>query len=259
MATPQDREEFISYCLRKLGEPVIRVNVATEQLEDRVTEALYKFYDRHYDAVEDVFLVYNITEDDVDRGHIILPKDFIGVTAVFKPQAIASGYAIEYQQFINELYSNQGIFQTGGISYFYMQKMNLTLLDRFFNPDRQYDYNKITNKLIIAGGLRNLYNISGMLVIRGFRRILGDSQDYEDNVSNLEFHNIWKNKWLQDYATALIKKQWAQNMSKFQNIQMLGGVSLNGEQLMAQAEAEIEKLEEQLQLEFELPPIGFLA
>jgi len=257
MAIPTNREEFINYCIRKLGEPVIKVNVAVEQVEDRVDEALYKFYERNYYAVEPVFMLYNISDADVNRGYIVLPSDVVGVVDVFRPIGGINFSSIEFQSFLQDIYSASSLHVFGNLSYYYMQMMNMSLLNSFFAPARQYNFNSLSNKLIVAGGLANAQNVDGALIVRGFRKLLGELPD-EGHDTNVEIHNIWKNKWLQDYATALIKRQWATNLGKYGNVQLLGGVSMNGEQLWQQADTEIEKLELQLKEEFEEPP-GFIV
>lgn len=292
MVAPRTREEFSSYCLRKLGEPVITVDVAVEQIEDRIDEALSMFYERNYEAVEEVFLLHDITapvgvvqedsngvaildsagaeipildtagnqilttDTDVEKGYLQLPNDIVGVTNVFRPiyaGGIAGGGA-NFEFYVNDIYRNilPGAGGSGGLSYYYMYQSQLTLLNRYFNPEKQYDYNPLTNKLIIAGGLRNSDTQYGGLIIRGFRELHGQAET--DDPAGTVIHNIWKSRWLQNYAGALIKKQWASNYYKHQSIQLLGGVTMNGEGLMSAALAEIEQLEQELKDTYELPP-----
>ena len=68
MAQPSSRQELIDYCLRQLGAPVLEINVAEEQLQDLMDDAIQYFQERHYDGVEKTFLKYQITEKDVERG-----------------------------------------------------------------------------------------------------------------------------------------------------------------------------------------------
>jgi len=254
MATPSDRTEFINYCLRKLGSPVININVSAEQVDDRVDEALSYFYEMNYQGSEEVFILYDIKDDDKALGYIQLPNDMLGVTDVFKPSLVTGINATEFQFYMQEIYNaiNPNNMLGGGLSYFYMHASHLKLLQRFFNPDRQYDYNPITNKLIIAGGLKSLDTAWGGVIIRGWRKLHGEVDD--QNPTNTVIHNIWKNRWLQNYTTALIKEQWGNNLGKYQQVQLLGGVMMNGEQIKIDAKQEIAELREELELTYQLPP-----
>lgn len=278
MSIPTNREEFSSYCLRKLGDPVIQINVAVEQVEDRIDEALYKFYERNYQAVEEVYILHDITTPeevldsngaevldsngqvvfttgtDTEQGFILMPNDIVGVTNVFRPNRSSGLYSTEYEFHMNQLYSilNPTTLSGGGISYYYMWRSHLTLINRFFNPERSFNFNPITKRVTVAGGLKDTDRKFGGLVIRAFRKIKGEQQT--DDPVGSTYHNIWQTKWLQDYATALIQRQWAQNLSKYQQVSLIGGVTMNGDQLMQQAMEEIQRLEEQLALEYEYPP-----
>lgn len=277
MAKPSNREEFSEYCLRKLGQPLVQINVAVEQVEDRIDEALYKFYERNYQATETVYIIHDIsapesildsngdyvldsngertytTNTDTEQGFIQLPNDIVQVENVFRPMYFAGVHTSELQFFMNELYSIMNPASVGGgLSYFYMSQSHLKLLNRFFSPEKQFDFNPITGKVVVAGGLKDSDRRHGGLIIRGQRKIFGELEG--DEPEGTVIHNIWSNKWLQDYTTALIDKQWGFNLGKYQSVALLGGVTMNGDAIMARAEAQIEKLEEQLLLEYEFPP-----
>lgn len=252
MSIPTNRQEFINWCLRKLGEPVIKINVSKEQIEDRVSDAVYKFYERHYSAVEDIFVIKTITTQDLDQGYIETDETIAGVTDVFRPNLTYGATSFEYTSFITDLFGTGTYLTSGNIVYYYQVQSNLTLFNQFFSPEKQYSHNSITNRLTIAGGLRKSYAEDGVVIYRALRKVLGEESITDP--SNSQIHNIWKVKWLQDYASALIKKQWASNLGKFQNIQLLGGVQMSGEVLWQQALEEIEKLDEKLMLEHEYPP-----
>lgn len=255
--TPTNRSTFSDYCLRKLGSPVIRVNVAPEQISDRIDEALYKFYEKHNEATEEIHMFAAVEQADVDRGYMILPSDITAVTDLYRPSHQGS-FSIEYSAFINDIYSNSLSTVAGGIAYYYITQQHISLIKNEFVPDRQYNFNFLTKKLNIAGGLRSAFNTDGYLAIRCLRKIHGDADGY-DTPEDSEIYNIWQDTWLQDYATALIKKQWGFNMSKFQGVMLLGGVQLSGEQMMQQAEREIEALEKRLEMEFQAPPSFFMG
>jgi len=247
---PTNRTEFSEHCLRRLGKPLIQINVSNSQVDDRIDDALYKFYERNFQAVEEFFLLVDVLESDYELGAIILDDDVIGVTDVFRPATNSGTYSAEYLFQLSEL--QQLLGPAGGISQYYMYKSHMSLLNRFLNPENQYQFNTITKKLTIAGGLKNVDRKFGGLVVRGFKSLQGSPQDDDD--SNTSIHNIWKNRWLQQYASSLIEKQWGQNLSKYQEVALVGGVRMNGDTIIQRADQDIEKLERQLVEEYELPP-----
>ena len=277
MAIPTNRQDFIDYCFRKLGNPVIQVNVAMEQADDRVDEALIRFHERHYNATEEVFLLLRITEEDARRGAFNLSRDIVSVTDVFLPTPNAGLFSVEYQLQLENLFSTSLVSNYGDLTYYYMTQANITLINRMFSPVRQYTYNPITNRLVIAGGLKNTGNIAGGVVVRAYKKIYGDEEDmhvgldYETEKHREVSHdrsshehgklveNVWGDRWLQNYTTALIKRQWGTNLSKYQSVQLLGGVQMNGAQITAEADAEIIKLEDELYNTYELPPIFIMG
>lgn len=284
MAIPTNRSEFSAYCLRRLGDPVIKINVSTSQVSDRIDEALYKFYERNYRGAEEIFILHNITTPekildsngeavldsngnftyttgtDTEKGYIQLPPEIIGVSNVLKPRSFSGISPGDFEFFMNELYAyiNPASNSTGGgLVYYYLYQMNISLMNQLFDPDQHFDYNPITNKLHISGGLKNPDKSYGGVIVRAFKKIKGELEGDDD--SETPIFNIWKDRWLQNYATALIKQQWASNMLKYQHVQLLGGVQMNGEMLWAQAQAEIEKLEKELEQAYELPVSFFMA
>ncbi len=84
MAKPTTRATFKNYCLRRLGFPVIDINVDDDQVDDRIDDALQFFEDYHFDGVEEMFLKHQITAADINRGWIYCPNSVIFVTAVFR-------------------------------------------------------------------------------------------------------------------------------------------------------------------------------
>lgn len=249
---PEDRKSFIEFCLRKLGKGAVNVNITVDQIDDAVDVALNLFWEQHMEGSEEVWLIHTITADDVNQKYIQLADDFVAVSNVMRPNIQAGIYSIEYQFFLNELYTMSGLYRYGDISYYIMNKMHLDLMNRYFLPDKSWTYNKTTNKLIVAGGLKNTYYLDGSLIITAHRKVLGEAGDTEDP-SNTSYYNIWKNRWLQNYTIALLKKQWATNLTKFQGVQLPGGITMNYNDLKAEAESELEKLDLQLKTEYSWP------
>jgi hypothetical protein len=255
MAIPSDKNSFKEYCLRKLGAPVIQINVADEQLDDRIDEALYKFYERHYNGVEEVYIVYVIGQNDIDQGYIQLGPDIVAVTDTFRPKTSGQIFSVEYQYQLSELYSFSSIYRFGDLTYYYMVKAHFDLINKFFSPDKQFQYNPHTRKFIILGGLQNSSNVDTAVVIKAYRKIMGEASDTLTSNQTEVVGNIWRDVWVQNYATALIKMQWATNMKKYKNIQILGGINMNGDEMYMEAKEEVDKLEKQLDSEYQLPPM----
>jgi len=287
MAVPTDRISFKDHCLRALGDPLIQVNVSPDQIDDQVDRALYKFYERNYQAIETIFILHVITtpeptyvvdtngnfvldsnglkipildsagdpvyttNTETELDYITLDNDIIGISNVFRPSKTYGLNSIEYQVFIDDMLNYGRTLARGNISDYFINQSNLTLLNRFFSPERQYDFNVLTHRLRIAGGLDSAYAQDGAVVIRAFRKIHGEI-DSNDPVGT-DYHNIWKNRWLQDYSAALIRRQWAVNLGKYQQVQLLGGVTMNGDQMYQWAMDDIAKLEEDLYNTYELP------
>lgn len=275
MALPTTRQQFIAYCKRNLGEPVIEVNVSEQQCEDRVDEALEKFYERHYDACEERYLGYCVTETDVRRGYIQLTEDFEGVmevrstsngTVTFSDSGL---FDVNYQFHMEEIFGPASSFRTGAISFYYVNMSYLSLVNWVFNVQPQFYFSRVARRLRINNLNRSLRS-GEVLVIRAYIRLFGEEQDFPLHDSNsldpddsnyVEIDNIhenvWKDAWLRKYATALIKRQWGENLKKFGAIQLLGGVTLNGSDIYNEAVEEIRNLEEDLQNSYEFPG-GFI-
>lgn len=258
---PTSRVEFADYCLRKLGDPVININISPEQLDDRIDEALSYFYERHYDGTEIVHMLHEITTDEMAQGYIELPSDIVGVTDIFRLNSSGSGlFSVEFQYQLQELYSSGGVnmFRTGDVTYWYMINSHLSLINKYFSPARSFQYNENSQRLQILGGLNNSSRIDGGYVgIKAFKKVLGEASQ-NPTIGNTEtVGNIWKNRWLQQYASALIRLQWGGNMSKFKDIKLLGGVTLSGSELVSQAREDITFLEQELDSRYRHIP-GFI-
>lgn len=253
---PSNRDQFKEWCLRKLGEPVIMVNVAPEQVEDRIDEGLYHYYQTHYNGVDEATILYTLTSDDVTQGYVKLPDDTAGVIDVLTPSMDGSltstgGYTFN----LVDMQAMSNLYQIGNLTYYYMTQAHLTLLNRFFTPDRTYGFNANSKRLFIRGMAS--VSVGGQpLAIRIYRKVKIEHTDPSDTS---ELVNIWGDNWLQNYCTALIKQQWAMNLSKFQNVSLIGGVTMNGEQLYQMANDELEKLKEDLEMKYQMPPSFFVG
>ena len=232
MAQPQSREEFKEYILRKIGAPVIQINVSEEQVEDRVDEAVSFWRDYHYNGSQLVYLKHKLTEQDVENGYVTLPQNLLGISKIFDlDTSISTGsgmFNVQYQFVLNNLTDITGY----SIQNYWMTMSHLEFLQEWLVGRPLIRYNKHVNKLYIDADKSSLV-ADRYIIIEAYDII--DPDAYSD---------VWGDRWLQNYAAVLVREQWGLNLTKFTNMQLVGGVSFNGEQILAEARAEREKMEE---------------
>jgi hypothetical protein len=265
MAIPTTKSTFKEYCLRNLGKGVIDINVSDDQADDRIDEALQYFAQYHYDGIEKVYLKHQITQEDVDRsktnetstatdskdssitasflegkGFIPMPSAVVSVIQIFPFDNVATNnmFDIRYQLRLNDLYD----FSSTSVIHYQMTMEHLDFLSHILVGEKPIRFNQHQNRLYIDMDYENDIDVGEFIIIECYRKI--DPATYTD---------IFDDIYLKRYATALIKRQWGANLSKFSGVAMLGGVTMNGETIYSQAQEEIEKLEEQIQLSFETP------
>jgi|TARA_X000001316_G_scaffold2783_1_gene488 hypothetical protein len=265
MAIPSSKATLKTYCLRALGFGVIDINVSDDQVDDRLDEALQYFAQYHYDGVERMYLKHQITADELTRalqnttttatdkldgtitanwlegkGFIPVPDTVVSVVQVFSfdDQATNNMFDLRYQLRLNDLYD----FSSTSIIHYEMTQRHLDFLSHLLVGEKPIRFNQHQNRLYIDMDWTNDITAGEFLVIECYRKL--DPASYTD---------IFDDIYLKRYATALIKRQWGANLSKFNGVAMLGGVTMNGEQIYSQAIEEIQRLEEQIQLQFETP------
>lgn len=233
MAQPTTRQKFVEHILRKIGAPVIEVNVSEEQVEDRVDEAVSFWRDYHYNGSQLVYLKHQITQDDIDNGYFPLPQDILGISRVFDlKSAISSGtgiFNVSYQYVLNNLEDITGY----NITNYYMSMQHLDMLQEVLVGKPLIRYNRHVNRLHIDIE-KDLFVVGDYIVVEAYDVI--DAGTYPD---------VWSDRWLQNYASVLVREQWGMNLTKFTNMQLVGGVQFNGEQILQEARAEREKMEEE--------------
>ena len=242
MATATTRTEFKNYCLRKLGSPVIQINVADEQLEDRIDDALEYYQDYHFDAVEDTYLAHEITQTDIDNKYITLNNNIIGIKQVI-PLFQASNsstnmFDIRYQLFLNDVYD----LQSQEMLTYQLTQDHLQMVNEMISGRVPIRFNRHMNKLHLDINWGTALTVGENIIIEGVRVI--DPDTYTD---------VWNDRWLKRYATALIKRQWGENITKYEGMTLPGGVTFNGSAILDQAIQEITALEEEMSLNYELP------
>ena len=309
------RQELIDYCLRRLGFPVIEINVDDDQISDRIDDALQFWQEYHFDGTERTYVKHQLTgstvnlqaslasnfsvgekitgnssgatafvrsldgndisvekttgvwtasetitgntsgytatlsstpytKGDIENGYITVSNNILNIVKLFKFGALVGSksdglFDVDYQFALNDLYN----LLSADVTYYAMTKTHMTTLEQLFRNERQIRWNRKTNKLHIDADLSETYAIGDFIVAEAYA-ILDPS----------EYTEVYDDMFLKRYATALIKRQWGENMKKFQGIQMPGGVTLNGETIYQEAVQEIAQIEEDMQLKYELPP-----
>jgi hypothetical protein len=262
MANLTSKDELIDYSLRKLGSPVIEINVDRQQCEDRVDEALELWQEYHFDGSEKEIFTHKITQTDKDRkyfdlndlndavgatGSRITGKDILSVVRIFQFGEFANinMFDVRYQMALMDYFGiNRGLgFNSSmGLARYDSTKRYINMIQDFFQPEKQIRFNKVTNKLNLDADWVNDIVKDRFILIEAYVRISPDS-----------FSEVFNNIWMKKYLTALIKRQWGANMSKFEGVQLPGGVSLRGDALHSEANEEIQRLEEELRLSYEEP------
>jgi len=252
MATPATRQQLIDYCLRALGHPVIEINVDDDQLGDRVDESLQFYQEYHSDAIVRNLRKHVLTQDDKDNDYIEIPNSaniftVNNVFAISNSQSSTSIFSVDYQIHLNDIFDLGGVY--GGVVNYEMTKQFMSLVDR--NVNGMYEsiqYSRHKNRVNFHTKVLDDLAVGDYVVFDGYEAI--DPDTYTD---------IWNDMFVKKYTTALFKKQWGLNLSKFEGMQLPGGVTFNGRQTLDDANTEIEKIETEMQLRFEAPPHFFVG
>jgi hypothetical protein len=230
MAYLNSRDDFKIYCLRKLGAPVIEVNLDDDQIEDRVTEALNYYWDYHFDGAEKVFYKYQVTAIDLKNRYITMPDNIIGVVNMFPVgQALNTNnlFNIRYQIALNDLYTLTSVSMVP----YYMALQHIQFLEQMLVGQQPLRYNRIINKCYIDMDW-TIVNIGDFILLEAYQVI--DPDVYTKG---------YNERLLQNYATALMKEQWGTNLKKFGNMQLPGGLTFNGQQIYDEGRQERIELE----------------
>ena len=261
MATPSSREQLKQYALRALGKPVIEINADDDQLEDRIDEALQYFAQYHYDAIRRTYLKYQYTQDDYNRingntsesvtknsvtttwqeanGYIVVPESVISVINIFpySNKGNLNLFDVRYQLRLNDLYD----FSSTSIINYDVVLRHLDFLDHILVGEKPLRFNQHDNRLYIDQDWKNDIQVGEYIVIECYRKL--DPTVYTD---------VYNDMILKRYVTALFKKQWGANLSKFNGVTMIGGVTLNGQQIFSEALQDIQDLEKEIRNSFEM-------
>jgi len=263
MATPSSREELKQYALRALGKPVIEINADDDQLEDRIDEALQYFAQYHYDGIRRTYLKYQYTQADYNRinadtsesvtknsvttawkegnGFIVVPESVVSVINIFpfSNKGNLNLFDVRYQLRLNDLYD----FSSTSIINYDVVLRHLDFLDHILVGEKPLRFNQHDNRLYIDQDWKNDLQVGEYMVIECYRKL--DPETYTD---------VYNDIYLKRYVTALFKRTWGANLSKFNGVTMIGNVTLNGTQIYQEAIQEIEKLEQEIRSSYELNP-----
>jgi hypothetical protein len=247
MAVPTSRSEFKEYCLRKLGKPVIEINVDDDQVEDRIDESLRYYWDYHFDGTEKVYYKHAVTADDIANKYITLPENIIGAVRVFPigDPSIRSDdlFNIRYQIALNDLYT----LTSYSMIPYYMAMQHLALISEFLVGQQPIRYSRHRDRLFIDTKWSN-YNIGDFILVEAYEIVDPDT-----------FPDVWSDRWLQNYCTEKIKYQWGSNLTKFTGMQLPGGVQFNGEKIMNDSKEAIEAMEKDMILNYSLPVMDMVG
>ena len=280
MAQPSSREGLIDYAKRQLGFPVLEINVADEQFQDLLDDAIQIYQERHYDGIARMYLKYKITQDDIDRGqarggdstlgittttttstvglsttfdleennnYIQMPPSVIGVNNIFKVRSdtVYDGlFNIRYQLFLNDLYA----FGSIDLLQYSMVQTKLEDITFLLNPNVRYRFNIRQDRLYIDVDWGAAVNVDDYFVIDCFRILDPD-----------DFTRVYNDPFLKRYFTALCKRQWGQNLIKFQGVQLPGGIQLNGRQIYDDGERELAEIRAKMASDYEMPPLDMIG
>ena len=249
------RQGLIDYCLRRLGSPVTEINVDDDQVSDRIDDALEYFAEYHFDGVEKVFLKHTMTQTDMDNEYIAMddPASPVGgaVVSVLRVLPIPNFNAFqtgffneEYQLRLNDLEN----FQSSTMINWAMSQSNFSLVEHLFSVQPTLLFNRKQNKIYLETDWANKFDVDTILIIEAYRSL--DPATYTE---------VYNDMFLKKYATALIKQQWGSNLKKFTGVTLPGGITLDGQTIFSEATEEITKIEEEMNMKYELPPDGIIG
>jgi hypothetical protein len=256
MATITNRTAFTDYCKRRLGFPVIDINVDDDQISDRVDDALQYWQDYHFDGLQKVYYIKAIQQTDIDQRYLDLssttdadgnPMEIVGITRIFPvtdSQANVNMFDLRYQLRLNELYD----FTSASYINYTLTNQHLRSLEIMFTGEVPIRFQRHMRRLYIDWNWGDQEAPIGTVVI---------AEAYAA-INPAVYNMVWNDRWLKEYATALIKRTWGNNLKKFNGLQLPGGVTLNGDQIYQEAAVEIERLEKEMENNYGAPLEFFL-
>jgi len=253
MAMITSRQQLIDYCLRRLGEPVIEVNVDEDQIDDKVDDCLQVYREFHSDATFRDYFEYQITDEDLARKYIFIPEDILFITKLFPTGGSFIGssnmFSFNYQFALSDFHSLSDA-GAGGLAHYDQMRSYMELIDMKVNGLPMISWSRRANKLYLWSDIEDKQLQPGDWICAEVYRTVPETGD----VGNTSPTTILNDMFVKDYTTALIKEQWGQNMSKFEGMQLPGGVTINGRVILEEAREDLNTLRERMRLEQEEPP-----
>lgn len=244
MAQVTNRTEFKDYCLRRLGFPVIDINVDDDQVEDRIDDALQYWQDYHFDGLQKVYYIKLVGATEVNQKYIDLtdskdadgnPMEIVGISRIFPlqdSQANVNMFDLRYQLRLNELYD----FTSASYINYTLTQQHLRSLELMFSGEVPIRFQRHMQRLYIDWAWGSTEAPAGTVVIAEAYAVINPDV----------YGKVWNDRWLKEYATALVKRSWGANLKKFNNLQLPGGVTLNGDKIYDEAFQEIKALEDEM-------------
>jgi hypothetical protein len=246
MAVPTTRAEFTDYCLRRLGQPVIKINISADQVSDRIDDALKFWRDYHYRAAGRAYLKHQITPEDQVNMYVTVPDDVLDIVKLMPFGFSVGGSVFSTIHYAKYQFMLQNVWSLANrpIAPFTIAMSHLETLDEQLGNKVTCRFNRVNNRVYLDTDWEYLTPDSWLL--------------FEAWVA-LDGARVWDDRWLAEYATALIKRQWGENLTKYKDTQLFNGMQFNGSDILSQAIADIRRLEDEVIEKYSLPPLGELA
>lgn len=252
----ESRDDLKDYILRRLGSPLLKINVSDDQIDDRIDDALMKFSEFHADSTVTLFQKYTITAADVANQWVPIPPNVISIKRIVP--LIDGGFGGSSSSTLAIFDPKFQFLQSDLLSFGAsdMSLSHLTILQSYIRQ-MQSDMNGLSEMVQFSRHLGRLYIYVdwGDDIKEGSIIIIESTRIITEDVTG----SIFNNSWVRDYTTSLVKYQWGSNLNKYQGITMVGGVTFNGEQIMNEAKEEILKHLDDLRTTWELPPIFMMG
>ena len=266
MAVISTREQLVDYCLRRLGEPVIEVNVDENKIEDKIDDAIQLYREFHSDGTQRNYYQHQMTATDISNGYITLPNRILFVTKMFPVSSSFIGstnmFSFNYQFALSDFHSLSDV-GAGGLAYYDQMRSYMELIDMKVNGLPIISFTRRLNKVYLWSDIKDGGVKAGDYICLEVYEVTPTPEDIEntplDSGVIADVSTVYNDMFIKDYTTALIKQQWGMNLSKFEGMQLPGGVMINGRQILEDANAELETLRERLRLEQEEPPAFFIG
>lgn len=245
MAKVTSRQTLIDYALRELGAPVIKINVAQEQIDDRIDDAIQKFQEYNSEATVNTFLKHAVTQTDIDNGFIPIPESVISMSRVLplsgasKGDMFAEDWGLQANA-ISKLRFTQG--GSGGLHSYEIAMNHLEMIDMMFSTGNPSKFNRYQGRLYLDIDWEKELSVGDMIVFEG--AVVVDPEQ-----TPLIYNDIM----LKAFAVQLIKRQWGNNLKKYDGVTMPGGITLDGQKMYDEADAELKELNETMRDLYELP------